>query len=219
MRLLSALCALLICGMAEAAPLDEPFETAPLKEPTHPLILREWRTMPMKLRADAAALWACREDAARCTPAATLLIGYIDAARRLAPMARTEMVDAKVNELLTYMEDRVQWLPKGKEAVEVWTSPLDAAASRKGDCEEYVNLKFFLLWQSGMPLERMRLVLVEYPGDSEMHLVLAVKPERLWLILDSQQLRRAAPLRVVYALDAYHPDRAEASVATALPPR
>ncbi len=212
---LAVLGALLLPTPAPAAP-DEPFGVEPVARPTQTAILREWKTMPQKLLRDAAVLEACREDSSQCSQASSTLIGLIDRVKGFNLYTKLVEVDTAVNQTVAYVPDLEQWGPTEESgASEVWSSPLDTAASGKGDCEDLVNLKFFVLWQAGMPLDQMRLVVLDY-DVGQLHIVLAVRAAQEWLLLDNSPLKKAINPGVQYALRAYDL-YAPSAMATALP--
>lgn len=204
---LAALAVLLSMATPALGAPDEPYGAVPIAQPTQELILREWKTMPQKMLRDAAALKVCREDKARCSAASLSLIGLIDRVKGLSLHAKFLAVEAAVNHMVSYVTDLEQWGPvDGKKEAEVWTSALEVAASGKGDCDDYANLKFFVLWQSGVPLSRMRFVILDYVSDEshELHFVLAAKGLKVWLLLDSMPLKPAMESRVVSVLEPYN---------------
>jgi|GEM_PF-3086192 len=213
--LLTALCATFFSSFTIRAQVDEPFGVEPIAQPTHPMILREWKSMPQKMLKDAAMLEICREDASRCTTASLKLKVLIDLASRLDHEGRLFTVNVEVNRLFGYTSDVVQWgSVDGKNRAEVWSSPLDVIESGKGDCEESVNSKLFVLWQAGVSLDHMRLVLLDY-GVGQFHIVLAVRTMADWVVLDDLPLKKAIAPTVVYVLRAYDLENVRSTVAAA----
>lgn len=68
------------------------------------------------------------------------------------------------------------------DVVDEWKTP-QAVMARGGDCEDVAILKHALLSASGMPKERMRLVVLLAPAGA--HAVLAVSTDEGTLILDN----------------------------------
>lgn len=212
---LAVLGALLLPVSAHAAP-DEPFGVEPVARPMQTAILREWKTMPQKMLRDAAVLEFCREDLFRCSPAVASLVGLIDRVKGFNFYTKLVEVDTAINQMVAHVSDLEQWGPTEESgASEVWSSPLDIAGTGKGDCDDFVNLKFFVLWQAGVPLDKMRLVVLDY-DVGQLHIVLAVRTAKEWLLLDNSPLKKAITPGVRYALHAYDL-YAPSAVATALP--
>lgn len=210
----------LLCGILPAAAQQpEPFGLRAIVEPTHPIIRREWRTMPQKFVADAALLDACRAEPERCTQSSQKALELIESLRGLSSYALLKRVNDRVNAMIEYVSDLEQWgrTEPGNKS-EVWTGPLAALDSGKGDCEEYANLKYFILWQAGIPLAKLRLVVVEYQHTSitEMHIMLAVERKNDWLMLDNAADRVAAEMKPLYLLQPYNLT-VQPALATALP--
>jgi len=204
----------------------DPFGLTPVKDMERfPIVVREWETMPKKLAYDAMLMDLCRYEPGMCSRSAKIALNLVERVKGLNEFERLREVDYEINRHLGYITDLEQWGPTepsqpGKAArSERWTSPLEVLTSGKGDCEDYANLKLFILWQAGIPLANMRLVVIEYsdPDLSEVHSVLAAKPAMgRWFVLDIP-LRYALDYKVLYGLQPYevpvHPMVAEAQPA------
>ena len=76
-----------------------------------------------------------------------------------------------------------------------------------GDCEDYALAKYVALRQAGMRSEDVRMVLVNDTAVRADHAVLAVRYDKLWLILDNRwekriqdkELKQFRPLAIVDA--------------------
>jgi predicted transglutaminase-like cysteine proteinase len=178
---------LLLYVVPAAAEIDEPYGVEPIAEPSYELISREWRKMPRKFLADAAALTACRRHRDSCTSAMLMLIKVIDKViEAKKKMNDIGVANEEVNRLLIYTTDLEQWGntdgTKEKPASEVWSGPIEAVESGRGDCDEYYNIKYFVLWQAGVDTRLLRPAILDY-GSGEMHIVLTVKSAN-WFVMD-----------------------------------
>jgi predicted transglutaminase-like cysteine proteinase len=67
----------------------------------------------------------------------------------------------------------------------VWTTPLAAITTKRGDCKSYSIAKYAGALELGIPADDVRLVIVHSRRHAENHMVLAVYQDREWFILDN----------------------------------
>ena len=94
--------------------------------------------------------------------------------------ATTQMVllNAAINRH-RYIEDWANW-----ELADYWATPLQFLA-HDGDCEDFAIAKYLALRQVGVPVDRLRVVIVRDHARNRMHAVLAVFVAGRALIMDN----------------------------------
>jgi predicted transglutaminase-like cysteine proteinase len=115
--------------------------------------------------------------------------------REKSERARFAVVNRAVNLAIAATSDLVQF---GVE--DVWSSPIETLATRKGDCEDYAILKIAVLQAAGIAAADLRLAVVRDPVSNEGHAVAAARLDGRWLLLDN---RRFALVDAAYS--AYRP--------------
>ncbi len=121
-------------------------------------------------------------------------------ARSFEGRARMGQVNRKINQLIAYTPDEVQYplsvmtfvTSAGVEIeiADVWDAPntILGGIKPRGDCEEYAILKYFVLKAAGFSSDDLRLLVVQRLANkadpSTAHAVLAVRFEGVWYILD-----------------------------------
>ncbi len=97
--------------------------------------------------------------------------------------AALEMVNAAINDNVTWKEDREHW-----GAEDYWATPAELIGSAGGDCEDYAIAKYYLLKELGVPIARLRITYVRVLNlNGQAHMVLAyyASAEAEPLILDN----------------------------------
>ncbi len=145
-------------------------------------LLRKWRDVAPKLRAQAEIAARCRADAALCDAPARAFIAIVDAAATLDGRARLGAINRAVNLAIVPASDFVQ-----HGAADVWSAPLATLAAGRGDCEDYAILKFAALRAAGVAAQDLRLVAVHDVLSGEDHAVAAARLDGRWLILDNRR--------------------------------
>jgi predicted transglutaminase-like cysteine proteinase len=69
-----------------------------------------------------------------------------------------------------------------------WTAPLEAFATRRGDCKQYAMAKYVALIEAGIDANDVKLVVVRELVDNERHAVVAARLNGDWVILDNRSL-------------------------------
>jgi predicted transglutaminase-like cysteine proteinase len=133
------------------------------------------------MRADEQTVAACRGNPACGSSAALRFIAIVEGANRHQGLARIGQINRALN----------QAIPAQRDGLGTWKSPLAALAS-PGDCKSYAVTKYAALAAAGIAPDDRRLVIVwEKARPAETHLVVAVRVDRRWLILDSRSLTMA----------------------------
>ena len=125
----------------------------------------------------------CDAVTAKCHPKVQRWRNAIKAMRALKGYDLLAAVNGRANRLIKYADDS-----KHFGRADHWASPIESLAGR-GDCEDYVILKYFTLAELGVREENMRIVIVRDTVRQIGHAVLAVHHQGRTYILDSLQSR------------------------------
>ena len=137
-----------------------------------------WERLQREMRADERTIIACRADPRCGSPAALRFIAIVDEAKQYDRLARIGHINRSVN--LAIQAQRT--------GIGSWKAPLDALSS-PGDCKSYAVTKYAALGAAGIAPEDRRLVVVwDNARPTETHLIVVVRLELQWLILDSRTL-------------------------------
>jgi predicted transglutaminase-like cysteine proteinase len=90
-----------------------------------------------------------------------------------------DVVNSRINKI-TYVTDIVNW---GLD--DYWETPYEFF-SRDGDCEDYAIAKYLTLKALGVPIDAMRVVVLQDNNLNLLHSVLAVEDKGNIYILDNQ---------------------------------
>jgi predicted transglutaminase-like cysteine proteinase len=136
-----------------------------------------WLDLQTELAKDEAVITRCRTDANCGSAAAQRFIAIIDEARRYNGRKMIGHLNRSINGAIRSTRAVVPWLP-----------PL-AALSQPGDCKSYAIAKYLALGEVGIPASDRRLVMLRgVSRPSEIHLVVLVRDNDRWIILDNQTL-------------------------------
>ncbi len=134
-----------------------------------------WQAVRGELAGDHAMLGSClNNDAAPCAQARTMS-KIIDDARNQRGLARIGHINRAINMAIVPFEPSE------------WLTALDAI-NGAGDCQSYATAKYFALREAGIPVDRVRLLVVHERGHVEDHMITAVSLHGQWLILDNGTL-------------------------------
>jgi len=154
----------------------EPFGVAATPSQSDGLITL-WRDLQTNLAKDEVEITHCRIDANCGSAAAQRLIAIIDEVRQYSGRKMIGHLNRGINGAIQSTRAIVPWLP-----------PL-AALSQPGDCKSYAIVKYLALGELGIAASDRRLVMVRGAGrPSERHLVVLVRDNDRWIILDNQTL-------------------------------
>lgn len=155
---------------------DEPFGY-PTTDALEGPIPAAWRRLQSEMITDALIVAECRARLDVCvSPAALRFIEIVDAARKYEGLARLGHLNRAVNLAIrpARAADTVPWL-----------SPLDALDA-PGDCKSYAVTKYAALGELGVAPIDLRLVTVHIHSRQVAHLVLTVRFQSQWLVLDDR---------------------------------
>ncbi|WP_309497488.1 transglutaminase-like cysteine peptidase [Sulfurovum sp.] len=139
-----------------------------------------------------------------------LAVARIEAGLRLInkidPLSDKEKLD-KVNGFVNqvrFTSDQIAW---GKK--DYWARPVEFLGRDKGDCEDFVITKYFMLRKSGVPEEKLFFTYVKALRLNEAHMVLSYyeTPKSIPLILDNLNFKvlpasKRSDLAFVYSFNA-----------------
>jgi predicted transglutaminase-like cysteine proteinase len=152
---------------------SKPFGVATIPAPDDALTTI-WRGLQSAMRADEQIVVTCRDDPACGSPAALQFIAIVDEAKSYEGRALVGHINRAVNLAITATHHEVPWM-----------SPLKAL-TEPGDCKSYAVAKYAALGDAGIAPDDRRLVIVwDRAHPDETHLVVAVRVEQQWLILDN----------------------------------
>ncbi len=154
----------------------EPFGAATTPSQSAGLITL-WLDLQTELAKDEVEIAHCRIDANCGSAAAQRFIEIIDEARRYSGRTMVGHLNRGINGAIQSTRAIVPWLP-----------PL-AALSQPGDCKSYAIVKYLALGELGIAASDRRLVLLRGASrPNERHLVVLVRDNDSWIILDNQTL-------------------------------
>jgi predicted transglutaminase-like cysteine proteinase len=154
----------------------EPFGAATTPSQSAGLITL-WLDLRTELAKDEVEITHCRTDANCGSAAAQRFIEIIDEARRYSGRTMIGHLNRGINGAIQSTRAIVPWLP-----------PL-AALSQPGDCKSYAIVKYLALGELGIAADDRRLVLLRGASrPNERHLVVLVRDNDRWIILDNQTL-------------------------------
>jgi predicted transglutaminase-like cysteine proteinase len=165
-------------------PADHPFEMAEFAAPEG-VTKDEWRKIKSDIVAELPKLTRCQANLDKCTSTEQRFADIVREAENQEGLAKIALINATINALIDYEPDRNQWGVADK-----WTAPFvnkkGAFETGHGDCEDYALAKYVALRQAGMRSEDVRMVLVHDNAVRVDHAILAVRYDKLWLVLDNR---------------------------------
>ncbi len=186
-------------------PTDHPFGMTGFVAPAG-VTKDQWRQIKADILAELPKLTKCQANLDKCTSTEQRFADIVKEAAGQEGLAKIALINAVINALIDYEPDRNQWGVADK-----WTAPFvnkkGAFETGHGDCEDYALAKYVALRQAGVPSEDVRMVLVHDNAVRADHAVLAVRYDKLWLILDNRwdklvedkELTQFKPLAIVDA--------------------
>lgn len=167
--------------------------------------LREkWLGVQRELDAELVQLALCDGDRAGCvSPAALRFHAIVDRAKAREGRARLGEINRAINLAIHPMSDLAQY-----GEIDVWGSPLLTFTTGRGDCEDYAIAKFVALYQAGIPLEDLRIVIMRDTIRGEDHAVTAARLDDRWLTLDNRRMAMVEDAHIrnyrpLYVIDQY----------------
>ena len=159
---------------------EEPFGLFTFRAPEG-LLWMKWRAVQITMQKEAEQISRCR-DADDCQPATRRFAAVVRAASSGDMRARVEAVNVRINQAIRYVSDYEQF-----GVADRWSSPLQALASGKGDCEDYAIVKYGVLREAGVAEADLKVLLVRDLAVRQDHAVLAVRIDGRWLVLANRR--------------------------------
>jgi len=172
-------------------PLSEPAATdfAPLIPPGSGLFgshefrsslraLPQWTRVVAETEAQIEAMMRCNPEQDNCSAATLSWQKILREARDLAPFEKLKAVNAYFNRWPYRLDIDVYGVN------EYWATPQEFLRLA-GDCEDYCIVKYYALKRLGIPVERMRIVLLVDAIRNITHAVLVVRHGQDSYVLDN----------------------------------
>jgi predicted transglutaminase-like cysteine proteinase len=136
-----------------------------------------WHDLQTELAKDELVISRCRTGPICDSPAAQRFIAIIDEVRQYSGRKMIGHLNRAINATIQSTRAVVPWLP-----------PL-AALDQPGDCKSYAIAKYLALGETGIAASDRRLAMLRVASrPTELHLVVLVRDDERWLILDNRTL-------------------------------
>jgi predicted transglutaminase-like cysteine proteinase len=142
-----------------------------------------WRVLRTSLRLEHEQLARCARAPELCTREQVIF-------RSLVAVVTNDQVNGwrfankQINQLILPVDNHVRFgVPN------IWATPLMTLTDLKGDCKDYVILKYAVLLAAGVPDRDLSILIVRDTLKREDHAVLAVRRHDIWYVLDNRTLR------------------------------
>lgn len=172
--------ALILAQKALASPLGV-FRSIEMRAPAGAAI-PQWQHLLVRLDQQRGAWHACLRDDRLCGSRSAGAWRALLRDLRGRPLEQQMRAVNDFANRLRYTADIRQW---GQS--DYWATPLEFLTTGAGDCEDYAILKYAGLRELGVPVEQLRLVVVEDTSRRIAHAVLAVRSDTTTWILDNQE--------------------------------
>jgi predicted transglutaminase-like cysteine proteinase len=187
--LLLGVCSCCAKAATPPAPADGATEFVPLIPPGTGLFgshefrsslraLPQWNRVMTQAEAQVATMMACAPDREECSAAALSWQKIIREARSLPEFERLKAVNSYFNRWPYRLDVDVYGMS------EYWATPQEFLRL-SGDCEDYCITKYYALKLLGVPVERMRIVLLIDNIRNLPHAILAVRYNDESYVLDN----------------------------------
>ena len=175
--------AVLLLGAAAQTDFGEPFGLATVDAPEGPL-WADWQRWHVELQSDELIIGNCRHEPGSCgSPAALRILAIVDEALQHEGLALIGHVNRAVNLAIKPINPSAQ--------SEKWKSPLAALTAETGNCTSYAIIKYAALRDAGIAADDLRLVIVRIGSLQQDHMVVGVRNEGHWIILDDRSMALA----------------------------
>lgn len=134
-----------------------------------------WNRLQAQMLTEAPLIARCYGEPAACTSSAgEKFAGILKEGEGKQGVVRIAHINRAVNLSFRFKEGTP------------WNSPLETLSSGIGDCKHYALIKYAALNIAGWQLEDLQIVVVKIKSVQAQHMVLAVREEGRWLILDNR---------------------------------
>jgi len=154
--------------------VDEPFGLSTVPAPTSSLT-ELWAWLDPAIRKDEATIATCHSECD--SPAGRSIAAIVTEAEQFTGRARIGHLNRAINGAILGTRHDVEWM-----------SPL-TAMGLPGDCKSYAVVKYAALADAGVAAADRKLIMIwDHTHPRENHLVVVVRVELRWLILDNETL-------------------------------
>lgn len=144
------------------------------------LLWEKWRNVEVEIEKDATRMVRCRVRIDCPWPAVEAFSSIVRGAAMRQGLERLNYVNRGVNAAITFVEDA-----EALGVPDLWQSPIATFLAGRGDCEDYAIAKYLALRLAGTPIDDRQLVIVRDVRKRREHMVVGVRHDGRWLILDS----------------------------------
>ena len=153
----------------------------------------KWSRAVAEMHAESDVLARCSENISACPEAAQKLLTILAIGRAHTGRARVGTINRAVNLAIRPipMDESKPW---DLGVADRWSAPLESLASGRGDCKDYAIVKYVALIAAGIAPEDLKLVIAQdlaVHNDHNGHLVVVVRVDGRWLVLDNRWLALA----------------------------
>jgi predicted transglutaminase-like cysteine proteinase len=171
---------------------SDPFGNHTIELGDNARLIAVWKFLRDQVLLDKRYFHDCVESSDAVCPSLPTFMKIIDEAREYRGKSLLGHLNRSINLLI-------------KPVPSHWMGPLEAIATRKGDCKAYSIAKYAAARAAGIPPDFVRLVIVHNRRRSEDHMVAAVYQDGVWFILDNltnvlvedSEIRNYEPLAVL----------------------
>jgi predicted transglutaminase-like cysteine proteinase len=144
------------------------------------LLGEKWRNVEVEIEKDATRMVRCRVRLDCPWPAVEAFSSIVRGAAVRQGLERLNYVNRRVNAAIAFVEDA-----EAHGVPDLWQSPITTFRAGRGDCEDYAIAKYVALRLAGTPIDDRQLVIVRDIRKRREHMVVGVRHDGRWLILDS----------------------------------
>ena len=173
-----------LCAISETQTDPAPFIIGAFGAEQFPapegLLWEKWRNVEVEIEKDATRMVRCRVQLHCPWPEIEVFSSIVRGAAMRLGLERLNYVNRKVNAAITFVEDA-----EAHGVLDRWQSPIATFRAGHGDCEDFAIAKYVALRLAGMPIDDRQLVIVRDVRKRRAHMVVGVRHEGNWLILDN----------------------------------
>jgi predicted transglutaminase-like cysteine proteinase len=134
-----------------------------------------WHRLQEEMQTESRIIVGCQTEPGTCTSsAAKQFVTILNEGEGKQESVRIAHINRAVNLAIRFKEGTP------------WTSPLETLSKGVGDCKHYALVKYAALNTSALKQEDLQIVVVRIKSLKAQHMVLAVREDRRWLILDNR---------------------------------
>jgi len=160
-------------------------------ESLHDGQLTPWESMTDRLADERVRFQGqCKEYGDFCLPLAWE--EHIQKMRGMPLTARLDYANRLINQYRYAVDMQVYGVKN------YWSTPLELATQKRGDCKDHAIAKFALLLASGVPEKAMRVLVLHNTRDHYLHAILMASTDRGLFYLDDQKTKLLTPRDVPY---------------------